>query len=507
MAIRRGRCTNFGNCPVADSKQIVSVPDGADLVCPDCARQLSEIAPEKKLPVVPIVGALGCLALIALIAIPLWLWFRSKPGAPVLSSSSGGDVILRLHGSNTIGAKLAPALAEEFLRQQGAKDVKTVAGSNAEESTVQGVLPGDSSSKIIEIQAAGSATAFTDLSSSKCDIGLSSRRIKPDEIRSLAALGDMTSLASEHVLGLDGIAVIVNSNNPIQSLTKEQIAKIFSGDITSWTQVLSPRGQIKVYARDDKSGTYDTFKSLVLGNSQLVSTAKRFEDSNGLSEAVANDPDGIGFIGLPYIKNAKAVAVSESGATPFVPNRLTVATEDYLLSRRLYLYTPANPQNPLTRKFVDFALSKTGQDIVGNNGFVAQNVKSENTNIVQGAPEEYKRLTSGAERLSLNFRFRSGSKDLDNKAQIDLDRVVNFITDLHYTGQNIMLFGFTDSVGGSDVNIPLSKERANVVAEQFKRRGVAPATVTGFGSQLPVASNDNEEGKEKNRRVEIWLKK
>jgi len=123
------------------------------------------------------------------------------------------------------------------------------------------------------------------------------------------------------------------------------------------------------------------------------------------------------------------------------------------------------------------------------------------------APAEYKRMTEGAERLSLNLRFRRGGKDLDNKARLDLDCVVNFITDLKFTGQNILLFGFADDGIGNEVNLELSKERAQLVAEQFKRRGLTPFVVTGFGDSIPVASSLTEEGKEKNRRVELWLKK
>jgi phosphate transport system substrate-binding protein len=460
------------------------------------------MAPEKSSSFRLIIVAGAGLIFGSLIAIFLWQWKTSNPPPPAKPS-----VILRLHGSNTIGAKLAPALAEEFLRQQGAKDVRTIA-VNAEEANVQGILPDDPAPKIIEVQAHGSATAFTDLSKGSCDIGLASRKIKPDEIRLLDPFGDMTSLVSENVLGLDGIAIIVNRLNPIQTLTKEQIAKIFSGEITNWSQVPDGKdGQIKVYARDNKSGTYDTFKSLVLGDSPLVNSASRFEDSNALSDAVANDANGIGFIGLPYIRNAKAVAVSGNGSTPLIPNHLTVATEDYILSRRLFLYLPATSPNLLVRRFVAFALSKTGQDIVASNGFIAQNIVSENFNVVQNAPDEYKKLANGAERLSLDFRFRVGSRDLDNKAQRDLDRIVGFITDLHYSPENIMLFGFADNLGNQDVNLALSKERAGIVAEQFKRLGIAPATVTGFGSQLPVAPNDTEEGREKNRRVEVWVKK
>jgi phosphate transport system substrate-binding protein len=127
-------------------------------------------------------------------------------------------------------------------------------------------------------------------------------------------------------------------------------------------------------ARDDKSGTYDTFKTLVLGSKKLVAIAKRFEDSRELSDAVVKDLDGIGFIGLPYVRDAKALAVSENGTRPFVPDHFTVSTEDYALSRRLFLYNASSPASDLARKFVNFALSPEGQEIVERVGFVGQTV-------------------------------------------------------------------------------------------------------------------------------------
>ena len=380
-------------------------------------------------------------------------------------------------------------------------------GATPEDKIVQGILPGETSVSVITISAHGSATAFTDLADNKCDIGMASRKIKPDEATKLSSLGDMYSAASEHVLGLDGIAVIVNAANPVSALEKDQIMKIFSGDFSEWSQVGASHGAIKLYARDDKSGTWDTFKSLVLAGKALAPGAQRFEDSNALSEAVANDPNGIGFVGLPYVHSAKAIAVAERGARPMLPTRLTIATEDYPLSRRLYLYTPATPQNKFTRKFVEFALSSQGQDVVGSNGFVAQNVTPQSQEIDKKAPAEYKQLTQGAERLSLNFRFRTGKGDLDNKAIVDVNRVVSLIADLKYTGDKILLFGFADSTGTREGNNALSLNRAKTVEDQFVQRGLKPSVVRGFGSDLPVASNDTDEGREKNRRVEIWVKK
>lgn len=179
-----------------------------------------------------------------------------------------------------------------------------------------------------------------------------------------------------------------------------------------------------------------------MGERKLTETAERFEDSVALSDSVARDSDGIGFIGFPYVRDAKAVAVSEGDAPPLLPNRLTVATEDYILSRRLYLYTTANPNSDWDRRFLDFALSASGQHLVSESGFVAQKIESEKLTVAGNVPEKYKKLTAGAERLSINFRFREGGEQLDNKALLDLDRVANFLAEQNLNGENLLLFGF-----------------------------------------------------------------
>jgi phosphate transport system substrate-binding protein len=524
MALRTGKCTNFGNCSIADSGKILEIQPGQDYVCPECGRGLLGNAPSGGASRSGLFIA-GILAFLVLAAVAAWFALSggSKPApdtaqpapAPVAPPRkaeapppppAAAERVLALHGSNTIGAGMAPSLVEAFLRQEGYSDVKRVPGRNAEELTIEARSP-QGVQQAVEIQAYGSGTAFKALQEGRADIGMSSRRIKPEEVSMLASLGDMTGPANEHVIALDGIAIVVHPNNPVRTLTRKQIADIFAGRITDWSQVKGTAGPIHLYARDDKSGTFDTFQNLVLGSEKLAPGAKRFEDSAQLSDAVANDPAGIGFIGLPYIRNARALAVSDLGATPLLPSRFTVATEDYALSRRLYLYTPENPRNPLVRRFVAFAQSKGGQEAVGSSGFVPQTVRPEALTVDAGAPAEYRKLTQGAQRLSLNFRFRTGSADLDNKARLDLDRVVDFLSDMNVQGQSIMLFGFADSQGGRDLNLKLSRERAQSVASQFQQRGVKPGVVTGFGYDLPVASNDSEEGRAKNRRVEIWVKR
>ncbi|MGA2350744.1 MAG: phosphate ABC transporter substrate-binding/OmpA family protein [Terracidiphilus sp.] len=385
--------------------------------------------------------------------------------------------------------------------------MRILAGASPQEKIVEGVLPGDTMPSAIAIAAHGSATAFTALAEKSCDIGMASRKIKPEEASKLASLGNMSSMASEHVLGLDGIAVIINPANPADQLDKDRIMRVFTGEIKDWSQVGPYSGAIKIYARDDKSGTYDTFKSLVLAGKPLASGAQRIEDSKTLSDAVSADPYGIGFIGLPYIQSAKPIAVSEKGTHSLLPTRFTVGTEDYLLSRRLYLYTPSASSNKYARQFIEFALSKKGQDVVGDSGFVAQNVAEVAQSVSTEAPKEYKLLTKEANRLSLDFRFQSGQAELDNKAKADLDRVVSLIADLRVAENKIMLFGFSDSIGSPAVNRVLSLTRAKSVEDQFAQRGINPAIVRGYGSSLAVAADDSEDGLARNRRVEVWIKK
>ena len=505
MRTRKGVCANTESCPLARGKEIFQVQKGSEFQCPLCGNDLEEVSSRTTGSVtaaVLVVAAADVLLLLAGVAMsPKSLDLRKNK-----ESRISQNTILRLAGSNTIGEGLGPALAKAFLQSKGATNIEIIQGEKPDEEVVQGIFPGDLTPSAISISAHGSATAFQSLAENRCDVGMASRRITHGEAANLVSMGDMQSPASEHIVGLDGIAVIVNASNPVRELTRNEIMRIFTGATTNWSRG-GAHGAINIYARTDNSGTYDTFKTLALAGKPLAANAQRFEDSNAVSDAVANDPNGIGFIAMPFIHGARAVAISEKETQALLPTRLTVSTEDYALSRRLYLYTPAVPGNRYTRQFVEYALSKQGQDVVAANGFIAQIVRKEKQTVAGGAPDEYKQLTEGAERLSLNFRFQNGDLEPDNKAELDLDRVVTLIADLNISGDKVMLLGFSDGLGDEENNTELSLSRAKTVETEFARRGLKPAVVKGFGAVLPVASNDTEEGRLKNRRVEVWVKK
>ncbi len=448
------------------------------------------------------------VAVVVVLAAGLAMYLKSRGNAGSSAAAVPSNSILCLAGANTIGAKLAPSLAQAFLQQLGATQIKVVPGSASGVETVQAILPGATSSSSIEIDGRANWVAFDRLADGTCDIGMSARRIKQDEITKLPYMGDMTSRSNEHVLALDGIAILVNRDNPVASLTTEQLAGIFSGAITDWSSVSKTKGAIVLYAPFANSATEDGFRSMVLGGGAVAPTVKRTKDMASVATSVAADSMGIGFTGSGFIGGARAVPVSERGTTALLPSRMTIATEDYPLTRRLYLYTPSKPANQYVQRFLDFASSNSGQEVVAAAGFVPQNVVAEpKVPTPQDAPPEYNRLTRGAGRLSLDFRFLPGGAVLDNKAIADINRVVDFVGDLGYGGNNLLLFGFADNTGDPQKNVELSQARASAVADQFKQRGLRPGLIKGFGDSLPVASNETAEGREKNRRVEVWLRK
>jgi phosphate transport system substrate-binding protein len=413
--------------------------------------------------------------------------------------------LFRLHGSNTLGEKLTPRLVEAYLMAKGASQIKTKEGSNPGEKIISGLI-GDRF-EFIEIHAHGSGTAFTDLANHKTDIGMSSRRIKSQERETLLPqYGDLQLPENELVVGLDGLAIITHSGNPIASLSISQIVKIFSGEITNWSELGWKDLPITLYARDEKSGTWDSFKSMVLepAKAQLFATAKRYESSSSLSDDVAKDPGAIGFIGLPYVRRAKLIPVSSTkNSLAVLPNHFTVGTEDYLLSRRLYFYSSPLTLNTDADEFLKFVATERAQSIVEDVGFVSQNIKVGEPFDPQFYPEEMRQLIAQSQRLSLNFRFKDGSDQLDNKALQDLDRLTQYVE--QNSPMRVQLFGFSDSEGDAKENSELSERRAKVVEDHLISRGIFPLVAKGMGEVAPLASSKTEEGRRMNRRVEVWL--
>lgn len=418
----------------------------------------------------------------------------------------GNAPLLRIQGSNTIGARLAPALVEGLMRQQGLLMVRSQPGPAENEQRIS-ARTAEGREVHVDIAAHGSSTGFVALQQGRAELAASSRPIKDSEVAALAELGDLRSRSAEQVIGIDGLAILVHPDNGLKSLTSEQLAKVFAGEIRDWAALGGKAGAIHLYARDDKSGTFDTFKELVLvaNGKALAPDAARFESSDQLSETVAGDPQGIGFAGLASVGRAKTLAISAGESQPMAPSTSLIATEDYPLSRRLFLYNAPEQNNPWVLALVAFAHSAAGQAIVAKVGFVAQDVRAMQVATAPGMPQEYSQLANEAQRLSVNFRFQHGSARLDNKAQRDIDRVTEYLRQNDKLYKRTVLVGFADDKADPQRASLLSKLRAMAVRRELSKAGVIFRDVTGLGDEMPVAANSLDEGRIKNRRVEVWV--
>ncbi len=413
---------------------------------------------------------------------------------------------LCIQGSNTIGAALGPALVKGLMEHQGLQDVHAEAGAGANEQRVVGKTR-QGQTVTIEVAAHGSSTGFTALKNNRADLAAASRPIKDNELVDLAPLGDLKSPGAEHVIAIDGLAIIVNPRNPLSTLNTEQLAQIFNGEVSTWEALGGTGGAIHLYARDDQSGTFDTFRELVLSRrgQPLAPSAKRFESSEQLSDAVSKDPQGIGFIGLPSVRQAKAVAIVDGDSQPMLPLTSLIATEDYPLSRRLLFYLPPSSPNPWAKALVDFTQGSQGQAIVAANGFIAQQVQAIGVAPRPSMPDDYQAIARDAQRLTVNFRFDEGSASLDNKARQDVQRVVAYIRSHGKLDKQVTLVGFGDTKNDPQRAALLSKLRAMAVRRELAKSGVVLKDIRGFGAQMPVAANTADEGRIKNRRVEVWV--
>jgi len=399
---------------------------------------------------------------------------------------------LRIHGSNTVGERLMPALVEAWLGEQGHSDLRR------EPQALDELVIHAGDGIRVQLHSHGSSTGFMDLEGRRADLAMSSRPISEAE---RARLGEVR----EVVIALDGLAVIVHPANPLRQIELRDLRRVFAGELSDWSQLGRSGGRIALHARDDRSGTYDTFRSLVLGSAALSPRALRYESTEALAAAVARDPNAIGFVGLAGVQGVRALAVAD-GAQAREPSAREVAVEDYALARRLFLYAPATADGRL-QSLMAFVLSDAGQRIVERTGFVSQRVQAFAPELSSDAPLAYRQLVEGARRLSLNLRFDEGSTGPDSKALADLERLAEYMRLPSQQGRELLLIGFADAGEVTPLQAEaLSNDRADQVADRMEALGLRPRTVRGLGGQLLLSADDSPRGRARNRRVEVWVR-
>jgi len=462
-----------------------------------------------------------------------------QPPAPAVAAASPGpgsraaavrSKAIGIHGSTAVGWDLMPALIRAYAEHIGGT-ASTLAGGNPLEEQHKVIDARGAEAALFDLKRYGTQTGFTALENGAAQIGMASRPIGDEEAARLVRAGTpaIRTPQHEHVLGLDGLVIIVAQDNPAVSLSIDNIARIFAGQVADWSQVGLPPGNINVYSVSQSSGTFSSFEAQVLQprGLALAGSARLLLSTGEVADAVAADVNGIGVTSFAFLRNAKGLNVENSCGLITRPSVFTVKTEEYPLTRRLFLYTVNKPAHPHVKGFLDFALSPRAQPVIASAQFVDQspvslgfedqggriayalNAPGEDFDIVQ--MRQLIADMNGARRLSITFRFRSGSIELDTKSRADVDRLVGLAAAPELRGKPLLLLGFADSVGPYQANAALALRRATHVRDTLlaaARGGVDPSLVVhkGYSELAPVACNDQLEGRDLNRRVEVWVR-
>ena len=220
----------------------------------------------------------------------------------------------------------------------------------------------------ITVVGGGSGTGITALMDGSTDICMSSRDLKTDERLKFTNIGmDL----KEVTIGYDALSVIVHPENKVGQLTREQLEKIFTGEIKNWKEVGGDDMTIVVYSRETSSGTYEFFKEHVLNNKNFASSVLSMPATGAIIQSVGQTKGAIGYVGLAYVeKSVKALKVSfDKGKTYVEPTVENAKNKVYPITRPLYIYYLKSIEKTVN-PFLSYILSAEGQKLVLEVGYV-----------------------------------------------------------------------------------------------------------------------------------------
>ncbi len=224
----------------------------------------------------------------------------------------------------------------------------------------------------IVVSGGGSGTGISALINRQIDIADASRQIKQQELDAAKEVGVNPV---EWKVALDGISVIVNKANNIEELSYDQLRGLYNGSITNWSDVGGTSSTVVAYGRQSTSGTYVYFNEEVLKEDDYRSDMNQMAGNADIVEAVINDQNGIGYVGVAYAEARKdelkiaSVKLSKKSES-YQPTVTDIANGNYPISRYLYVYTDGTPDGAV-KDYIKFMLSSEGQDIVGEIGYIA----------------------------------------------------------------------------------------------------------------------------------------
>jgi len=440
---------------------------------------------------------------------------------------------------------MVPPLANAWVRSMRLPGLRTEQGSDPMEYAL--LAEGAEATRRIrlEVKAQGTGVGGEPLMRGQSDVWMTARPIRESDLEVLrkrnvpnvVPLADLQVARTENLLALGAIAVITSPTNPVRQLSLAQMKDIFQGRVTNWSQVGGPDMPISVHVPDAGLSSFGAVCEIVMGigNAQQCSqslakqSAPPYKLLEDLADAVSGNPGAIGWVTLGTTRGARAMAIATECGGRVEADAFFVKADEYPLTRRYFVYTnPTRPPSAPAQDFLRFALSKDGQSVLrsagvvdllpgrASEGYVADRLDTA-TNALDGGrtrvrPSDaraFEEATQNATRLSITFRFVSGTDNLDTRAEADIERLAQMMKEPDYARTQLVLIGFSAARGDYAANRELSQDRARAVRDRLiQQLGVRDAVSVGVGPAAPVACNgDNAAQAAMNQRVEASVRK
>jgi phosphate transport system substrate-binding protein len=239
-------------------------------------------------------------------------------------------------------------------------------------------------SATVQVSGGGSGTGIAALLGGTTHIATASRPMTDDERARLRARHGVEP--TEIPVALDAVAVYVHRDNPVASLTTEQLRAIFRGRVRSWREVGGPDRPIVLYSRENNSGTYAFFKEHVLEGLDFAVEAQTLPGTAAVINAVGHDPCGVGYGGIGFGRRVRVVPIADRGGPAVAPSLDAARRGAYPLARRLFMYTAGAPEGTVGA-FVAWVRSPPGQALVEAAGFYPMSAEADSPSMDTRAPE------------------------------------------------------------------------------------------------------------------------
>lgn len=270
-----------------------------------------------------------------------WSWLLA---AGLACAAAGAEKKVVIRGSNTFGEELAGRLIKAY----------------------QALHPGAT----FDLTSEGTGAGLADLFEGRCDLAAASRPINNDELRLARSRGIKLK---PHPVGYYGVGVLVHADNPVRNLNDVQVADLFTGRIKFWKQIGGKNRPVKLFIRNPMSGTHLGFRELAMGNRPYAKSARELKSYRAIEDAVAADPDAVGYTGAQQPTSTVVRLVKING---YPLNAASVNEGFYPYARLLRLYSRSDRESEAVRDFLQFLRSKTGRKVLEEAGYVATSGKA-----------------------------------------------------------------------------------------------------------------------------------